>query len=276
MEGTAASAKERLDFGGVGLGMANTRSDLVSVIIPTLNEAACLPKLLDALAAEPASPEVIVADGGSTDGTVELARSAGARVVETARGRGCQMNAAAQTARGGVWLFLHADTIPESGAVAELPPLLQASGGDFGAFRLKFEPAVWLPQALAMLTAFAKHWTCFGDQGIFVRKEFFYETGGFPEIPILEDVHWLRRAASMGRMVRSPKTVVTSSRRFKRAGMVRQSFRNLEVLLRDRLGDKPGRLASIYHGGRSSPSVSTAQALGLLRGGEFSRRDQRF
>lgn len=183
------------------------------------------------------------------------------------------MNAAVCVARAGVLLFLHADTIPECGAVAELPALLQSSGADFGAFRLKFDPAVCLPQALAKLTRLAKHRTCFGDQGIFARSDFFHRTGGFPEDLILEDVHWLRRAGRMGRMVRSKRTVVTSSRRFKQAGAVRQSIRNLETLWRDRMGEESSRLAAIYDGQRGETPVATSQGLGALQSA-FSELDR--
>jgi hypothetical protein len=124
--------------------------------------------------------------------------------------------------------------------------LLASRNADFGAFRIVFDPPVWLPQLLAHATRLASPWCCFGDQGIFARREFFFATGGFPEIPLLEDVHWVRAAGKRGRMVRSRHAVVSSARRFERIGTVRQSWRNLSVLIRDLLGQDPGKLARFY------------------------------
>ena len=223
---------------------------MVSVIVPVWNDAAALDRLLPKLLAEASAGEIIVVDGGSTDGFGEVAaRYPAVRFLESSRGRGRQMNAAAAASRGDVLLFLHADTFPEPGAIAELPDLLAARRADFGAFRVRFDPPVWLPERLAFFTRFAFSWTCFGDQGIFVRREFFEATGGFPEIDLLEDVHWLGKAAKMGRMTRSPRTVVTSGRRFVEVGVGRQIRRNTAILVRDRLGATPARLAALYSNG---------------------------
>jgi rSAM/selenodomain-associated transferase 2 len=223
---------------------------MVSVIVPVWNDAACLRDLLDRLGNEPGPLEIIVVDGRSTDGTPEVAsRYAGVRLISVPRGRGRQMNAGARAARGETLLFLHCDTLPPRGAIVELPELLRSSGADFGAFRLRFDPPCLLPALLALFTRFALPWTCFGDQGVFVTRQFFLKTGGFPEIPALEEVHWLRRAAREGCMVRSSRTVTTSARRFQRAGQVRQTLRNGWILLRDRLGADPARLAELYQAG---------------------------
>ena len=223
---------------------------VISVIVPVWNDRESLEALLPRLLEEPGSPEIIVVDGGSRDGSVEAARRfPSVRLVESDRGRGCQMNCGAAVASGDVLLFLHSDTRPSRGAIAGLPELLDSREGDFGAFRLRFDPPVWLPSLLAFFTRLARPWTCFGDQGIFVRREFFRATGGFPEIPVLEDVHWLRLAGKHGRMTRSPHTVVTSARRFEQMGSVRQTWRNLSILLRDLAGQAPGELAALYEKG---------------------------
>ena len=225
---------------------------MVSIIIPVLNEAEHLGALLTRLAQEPGEPEIIVADGGSSDATEEvLAQYPDVQKIVTPPGRGRQMNAGARAARGEVLLFLHCDTYAPPGAIAELPALLAARNADFGAFRIRFDPPVWLPQLLALATRLASPWCCFGDQGIFVRRDFFLSTGGFAEIPLLEDVHWVRAAGKRGRMARAPHAVVSSARRFEKIGTVRQSWRNLSILIRDLLGQDPAELARLYDKGYS-------------------------
>jgi rSAM/selenodomain-associated transferase 2 len=233
---------------------------MVSVIIPVLNEADYLRALLARLEKEPGRPEIIVAPGGQSRAVEQVIEQFPAvRKAATGPGRGRQMNAGARLARGSVLLFLHCDTYAPPGAIAEIPELLAAARADFGAFRIGFDPPVWLPQLLAIATRLANPWCCFGDQGIFVRREFFAATGGFPEIPLLEDVHWVRAAGKRGRMIRSPHMVVSSARRFERIGTVRQSLRNLSILIRDLLGHDPAELARLYdkgHAGDPSPRVS--------------------
>jgi glycosyltransferase involved in cell wall biosynthesis len=185
------------------------------------NDAACLRHLLELLKGEPGPIEIIVINGQSTDGTAEVASKYGVRLLSVPRGRGRQMNAGARAARGETLLFLHCDTVPSFGAIAGLPDLLQSSGADFRAFRLRFDPPCLLPTLLALFTWFALPWTCFGDQGIFVDRQFFRKTGGFPEIPALEDVHWLRTiaerrwdGAGVGRFLCALSAIAGRSRRW--------------------------------------------------------------
>ena len=233
---------------------------MVSVIVPVWNDAPALDRLLPRLLAEASSPEVIVVDGGSVD---DLGRVAAQypeiRLLKCPQGRGRQMNAGAAAARGDVLLFLHADTHPPIGAIGDIPALLSARRAHFGAFRIRFDPPLWLPERLAFLTRFALPWTCFGDQGIFARRDFFQVTGGFPEIALLEDVHWLRKAAKMGRMTRSSRAVVTSGRRFIEIGVGRQVRRNAAILIRDRLGAAPERLAALYSNGYAREQPTNAR-----------------
>ena len=224
----------------------------VSIIIPVWNDLAALRGALARLSVAPGEFEVIVVDGGSVDGSGEYAeRHAGCRTVLSDRGRGKQLNAGARVARGEVLLFLHCDTRLPAGAIERLPGLLEESAADFGAFRVRFEPRFALLDVLGLLTRLAKPWCGFGDQGIFIRRGFFEKVGAYPEGPLLEDVHWLRRAIKKGRMVRSPDVAVTSSRRFVEHGVVRQTLRNLWILIRDRLGHDPAALARLYDGADS-------------------------
>ena len=222
---------------------------MVSVIVPVWNDASCLENLLNWLADEPGVFETIVVDAGSIDRTMDVASSfPGVKLISSPRGRGRQMNAGAALANGDLLLFLHADTIPPRGSIAGLPALLKAREADFGAYRVRFDPLVFIPQFFAWLSRFALSWTCFGDQGIFVNREFFQKTGGFPDIALVEDIGWLRAAAKIGRMTRSPHTVVTSARRFVETGTLRQLWRNSWILLLERFGRDPAALAAIYRG----------------------------
>lgn len=223
---------------------------MVSVVIPVLNDAERLQDLLKRMTTDAAPVEIIVADGGSVDATSEVAtRYPAVRYTVCPAGRGRQMNGGAALATQPVLLFLHCDTYAPPEAIAELPALLDKHRADFGAFRIRFDPPVWLPQLLATATRIASPWCCFGDQGIFVRREFFFATGGFPEIPLLEDAHWVRAAGRHGRMVRSRHAVISSARRFEKIGTVRQSLRNLSILLRDLAGQDPADLARLYDKG---------------------------
>lgn len=233
---------------------------MVSVIIPVLNDAGLLRTLLERLESEPGPLEIIVADGGSSDVTSEIKdRFASIRWTIGPPGRGRQMNAGARLAHGEVLLFLHCDTYAPRGAIAELPALLASRNADFGAFRIRFDPPVWPPQLLAQATRLASPWCCFGDQGIFARREFFFATGGFPEIPLLEDVHWVRAAGRLGRMVRSRHAVISSARRFEKIGTVRQSWRNFSILVRDLFGQDPARLARLYDKDYAAPPPASRQ-----------------
>ena len=220
---------------------------MVSVIVPVWNDAQALNLLLSELLTENSSLELIVVDGGSTDNCrATTTRYPQVRFLKSARGRGHQMNAGAAAAGGNVLLFLHADTRVSLEAIEELPDLMEKWHADFGAFRVRFDPSFWLLEKLAFFTRFSLHWTCFGDQGIFVRRSFFEATEGFPDVALLEDVHWLRKAARMGRMIRSPQTAVTSGRRFEKNGASRQVLQNMTILLKDQFGASPDLLASIY------------------------------
>jgi rSAM/selenodomain-associated transferase 2 len=245
---------------------------MVSVIIPVLNDVAPLRTLLKRLANEPGPIEIIVADGGSSDGTAALERQfPWVRWTAGPPGRGRQMNAGARLSRGEVLLFLHCDTQPPPGAIAELPALLAPHGADFGAFRIGFDPPVWLPQLLAQTTRLASPWCCFGDQGIFARREFFFASSGFPEIPLLEDVHWVRAAGRLGRMVRSRHVVLSSARRFEKIGTVRQSLRNLSILVRDLFGQDPAYLARLYDRDYHAGPLAVTPTIG---GGALPRKGQ--
>jgi rSAM/selenodomain-associated transferase 2 len=218
----------------------------VSVVIPTLNEAGRIASRVGEAAAQGAW-QVIVADGGSSDGTAELAPPP-AVVVSAPRGRGAQMNAGAALATGEALLFLHADTRLPAGGVAAVGRAV-AAGAPAGAFRLAFDHPSPLLAALAWLTRFSLPHSFYGDQAIFVRAELFRSLGGYADLGPLEDVELMRRLRRLGQPVRLPLTALTSARRFRARGVARQQALNVWLVARWLMGADPARLARRYRRG---------------------------
>lgn len=218
----------------------------ISVIVPTLNEATRLADTLGRVRTALPGAELIVADGGSVDGTAEIARAEGARLAVSARGRGKQFAAGAARAQGEVLVFLHADTLLPRDAGEVLARAFADERVEIGTFRLRFDEGGWFLRGCAWCTRRDSVFTRFGDQGIVVRRAFYARLGGFPEWPLFEDVELLRRARRLTRIVSFPACVTTSARRFRRGGALRQQARNAWLLLRFLAGVSPHRLAGEY------------------------------
>jgi rSAM/selenodomain-associated transferase 2 len=187
----------------------------LSIIIPALNEAHSIGATLDALKEVRGCTEVIVVDGGSLDGTVEIARERGARIIKSGRGRGLQMHAGAAVARGEVFWFLHADTLPPKDAAEHISEALRDTRAVGGNFRVRFDGERRAARFLTWLYPhLRKLGLCYGDSAIFVRRDAYHRVGGFKPFPIFEDLDVVRRLSRTGRMAHVPTTVVTSSRRF--------------------------------------------------------------
>lgn len=219
----------------------------VSVIIPTLNEAALIGHTLQRTWAAGAE-EVIVVDGGSHDGTPELALQAGCVPLRSPPGRAEQQNAGARRARGEVLLFLHADTWLAADGVCQIKAALADPAVLGGAFRQRIEASRWAFRLLEWGNARRVLWfgLPYGDQGIFLRRDLFERLGGFPSVPLLEDLLLMRRFRHYGRPVLLPGPLHVSPRRWLRYGVVRQTLRSWSLLAAYALGVSPGRLARFY------------------------------
>lgn len=204
----------------------------LSVVIPTLNEAAVIGRCLQR--ARALSPlEIIVADGGSDDGTAPLAEKLGATVVTGARGRAAQQNLGARQALGDVLLFLHADTWLPAQAAGQISTALQDPRVVCGAFRQRIEAEGVGYRIIEFGNTLRAAWLRmpYGDQAIFVRRADFMACGRFPTVRILEELHLMRTLRRRGRLVVLPGPLRVSARRWQRRGIVRQTLRNWLILL---------------------------------------------
>ena len=223
----------------------------LSVVIPALDEAPCLARLLPELPRVCPDAEIIVADGGSRDGTADVARSrAGVQLVEGPRGRARQMNAGARRASGDVLLFLHADTRLPDGAAGAIAAALADPGVVGGRFDVRFDSGrrllaivAWFMNARSRATSI-----CTGDQAIFARRADFEAVGGYPDIPLMEDIELSRRLKARGRLAALRARVTTSARKWEREGPLRTIGLMWALRLLHFCGVAPERLHRWYYG----------------------------
>ena len=226
----------------------------LSVIIPTLNEAARLPRLLHAIRQQAVQAEITVVDGGSSDDTVAIATHAGVRVLHSPPGRGRQIGLGAAQARGPVLLFLHADTLLPPEALQRLCERLDADRDLIGGnFRLLFDGGDRFSRWLNGFYRWIRlHGYYYGDSAVFVRRAAYDALGGIKPIALMEDYDFIRRMERCGRTccIEDPP-LVTSSRRFEGRHPAAIIWGWIKIHLLYHLGVGPDRLARIYDSGRA-------------------------
>ena len=217
----------------------------LAIVVPTLNEEASLRRHLPAALA--AADQVVVSDGGSSDGTLAVARELGARVVTGPPGRGGQLTRGAEATDAPLLLFLHADTrLPPDGA--DLVRNAVTSGAVGGGFLVRFDvdrSALRLGERLINTRTRWTGWPL-GDQAQFVTREAFVSLGGYQDWPILEDLDFAMRLRRLGRTVLIGAPVTTAARRFVEQGIARTVSTNWLIWLLFFCGVSPHRLARLY------------------------------
>jgi rSAM/selenodomain-associated transferase 2 len=249
----------------------------LSIVIPALDEAPNLARLLPELGRQCPGAEIVVVDGGSRDGSrAVVAGWPGVRWLASERGRARQMNAGARAATGDALLFLHADTRLPEGAAAAIAAALATPGVVGGRFDVRFDRERGLYRTIARLMNARSRLTgiCTGDQGIFVRRDAFEAVGGYPAIPLMEDIELSRRLRRRGRLAALPLRVTTSARKWEREGALRTIGLMWMLRLLHASGVAPARLHRWYYGAPKEPSpmsdptddqiVQTATGLGYV------------
>ena len=227
----------------------------LSIIVPVLDEAGTIEACLEALQAmRAAGAEVVVVDGASRDGTRALAAPLADRVIDATRGRAAQMNAGARASGGDILLFLHADTVLPPGAFDVLRAGLERSGREWGRFDVAIasERPILALVALLMNARSRATGIATGDQAIFVRRAAFESVGGFPEIPLMEDVAISKALKRRSAPLCLRERAVTSGRRWERRGTLRTIVLMWRLRLAYALGADPHRLARRYEVKRTS------------------------
>jgi rSAM/selenodomain-associated transferase 2/rSAM/selenodomain-associated transferase 1 len=224
-----------------------TEAQRISIIIPTLNEAATIARTVTHLEGA-GNLEVIVVDGGSNDETAELAESRGAKVIQSNPGKAVQMNAGAAAATGDVLVFLHADTLLPEDFSHHIVSALNKNHVVAGAFRLTIDST----GAGIRIIEHMANWRSrflrlpYGDQALFMKRSLFEKIGGFAEMPIMEDFILVRRLKRKGKIVTLPEAVATSPRRWLHHGIVKTWLINQAIIIAYYLGIPPERLTHWY------------------------------
>lgn len=244
---------------------------MLSIIIPTLNEAMSLPRSIPhaRAAAKGDAIEIIVSDCGSTDATMKVAGELGAMVMNGAQHRADALNRGVANSRGEVLLFLHADTLLPDDFARRVRRALSDPRVVGGAFDFKFAPHPkhhgmnhFSLLIVTLCNRMRYRWSrnFYGDQGVFVRREVFDRLGGFPQVQLMEDLRFSAAMNRAGRTAILSPPVRTSARRFIHNGVMRQLFRDMMILSCDSFGMSPQGLWERYNRFNHRQDVVTFRA----------------
>ncbi len=225
-------------------------SSVISVIIPTLNEAGLLKETIENIK-DAEAIEVIVVDGGSKDETLSIAGDLADQVFSSTPSRGGQMDIGAEKSTGGILLFLHADTYLPTGWESKIRDAIK-SGKTGGAFNLSVsspDKYLWFVTLVANFRSKILGIT-YGDQAIFTKKEAFFNAGGFKRLALFEDIDLWRRLKKCGPLVILRDAVCTSHRKWKIEGRFKNTIKNWSLIILYYFGISPQRLYSMYYSKR--------------------------
>ena len=219
----------------------------ISIVIPVVNEIELIRQSIER-AWSAGADEVIVVDGGSTDGTLAEAASCHCQLVESPSGRAVQMNHGAKHSTGDILVFLHADNWLAADACSQIKNAIDSSGSEFGAFRQRVNHDSIVYRWLEMGNEMRVKWQglIYGDQAFFISRDKFDLVGGFPQIDLMEDFQISRTLRKHGRPLMLEGPTIVSPRRWVRGGLVRQTIRNWMVCGAYRIGVSPSRLSQFY------------------------------
>jgi rSAM/selenodomain-associated transferase 2 len=219
----------------------------ISVIIPVLNEELTIASALESVL-RLAPDEILVVDGGSLDRTRELTLAMGVHVISSQRGRARQMNQGARLARAEVLLFLHADTRLPGSALADIREAMQDRRIAGGRFDVELDGEGWMLKVVSSMISVRSRLSrvATGDQAIFIRREVFDAVGGYPDIPLMEDIALSRALKRIGQVACLRSRVVTSARRWQVEGVWRTIFKMWILKSLYLLGVSPFRLKRFY------------------------------
>jgi rSAM/selenodomain-associated transferase 2 len=220
----------------------------VSIIVPAFNEAPLIRPFLQHLRERAPEAEIVVADGGSSDGTADLASGFCDQLVVSKRNRAIQMNAGARAAHGEILWFVHVDAEVPWGCLSEITRIMNDSRVIGGYFRIRLpRGSVYrLTDSFAHYAGILLRMRC-GDHGIFCRRTAFLDIGGFPEVPLMEDVEFYRELQRRGRVTYSHRRILASPRRYETVGRVRLTLAHGFVATLYIFGVPLSKLASIYN-----------------------------
>lgn len=228
---------------------------IISIIIPVLDEGAIIGQTLAQLT-QYSKIEIIVVDGGSQDNTVAIASLAAKVITVTGKGRAGQMNAGADLAQSDVLLFLHADTQLPPNFIELVTQTLNQNKVIAGAFELAIDGSDislrWLEILVKMRSRLLS--LPYGDQALFIFKQTFQESGGFANLPIMEDFEFIQRIKSRGKIAIAPAAITTSARRWQKLGVWQTTAINQLMIAGYYLGISPAQLSKFYRHRRKRKS----------------------